>query len=127
MAKAYSIDLRRRVVEAVEDEGLSCNQAAARYAIAISTAIDWVNRYRRTGSLAPGQVGGRRPKKLVGAHREWLQQRCRRGGFTLHGLVRELAERGLRVDYRVVWAFVHEQGLSFKKRRWSPANATVRT
>jgi len=127
MAKAYSMDLRRRVVEAVEDEGLSCNQAAARYAIAISTAIDWVNRYRRTGSLAPGQVGGRRPKKLVGAHREWLQQRCRRGGFTLHGLVRELAERGLRVDYRVVWAFVHEQGLSFKKRRWSPANATVRT
>jgi transposase len=121
------MDLRRRVVAAVEHEGLSCNQAAARYAIAISTAIDWVNRYRRTGSLAPGQVGGHRPKKLVGAHREWLQQRCQRGGFTLHGLVRELAARGLRVDYRVVWAFVHEQGLSFKKRRWSPANATART
>jgi transposase len=127
MAKAYSMDLRRRVVDAVERDGLSCNQAAARYAIAISTAIDWVNRYRRTGSLAPGQIGGHRPKKLVGAHREWLQQRCRRGPFTLEGLVRELAERGLRVDYRVVWAFVHEEGLSFKKRRWSPANATART
>jgi hypothetical protein len=26
--------------------------------------------------------------------------------FTLRGLVGELAERGLKVDYRVVWAFV---------------------
>lgn len=60
------MDLRRRVVDAVEREGLSCNRAAARYAIAISTAIDWVNRYRRTGNLAPGQIGGHRPKKLVG-------------------------------------------------------------
>lgn len=127
MAKAYSMDLRRRVVDAVEHEGLSCNQAAARYAIAVSTAIDWVNRYRRTGSLAPGQIGGHRPKKLVGVYRDWLLQRCRRGHFTLEGLVRELAEQGLRVDYRVVWAFVHEEGLSFKKRRWWPANATART
>lgn len=31
MAKAYSMDLRRRVVDAVEREGLSCNRAAARY------------------------------------------------------------------------------------------------
>ena len=126
MAKSYSMDLRRRVVDAVEREGLSCNQAAARYAIAISTAIDWVNRYRRTGSPAPGQIGGHRPKKLVGAYRDWLLQRCQHGDFTLNGLVRELAERGLRVDYRVVWTFVHDEGLSFKKRRWSPANATGR-
>ena len=47
MAKPYSLDLRERVVEAVEGDGLSCNQAAARFGVAISTAIDWVNRYRR--------------------------------------------------------------------------------
>jgi putative transposase len=121
------MDLRKRVVEAVERDGLSCNRAATRYAIAISTAIDWVNRYRRTGSLAPGQIGGHRPKKLVGKYRDWLLRRCQRGNFTLNGLVRELAERGLSVDYRVVWTFVHAEGLSYKKRHWSPANATVRT
>jgi transposase-like protein len=62
MATAYSMDLRERLVEAVEREGLSCNQAAARFAVAVSTAIDWVNRYRRTGSAAPGGWGatGRR-------------------------------------------------------------------
>jgi hypothetical protein len=36
--------------------------------------------------------------------------------FTLRGLVDELAERGLNVDYRSVWNFVHEEKLSFKKR-----------
>jgi putative transposase len=116
MAKPYSMDLRERVVKAVEDDGLSCNQAAARFAVAISTAVDWVNRYRRTGSVAPGQIGGHRPKKLVGAHRDWLLQRCRERAFTLRGLVGELAERNLSVDYRVVWAFVHAEQLSYKKR-----------
>ena len=99
MAKAYSMDLRKRVVEAVERDGLSCNQAAARFEVAISTAIDWVNRYRQTGSLAPGQMGGHRPKKLVGEYRDWLLQRCRESDFTLRGLVAELAERGLNVDW----------------------------
>ena len=47
MATPYSMDLRERVVEAVERDGLSCNQAAARFEVAVSTAIDWVNRYRR--------------------------------------------------------------------------------
>lgn len=117
MAKPYSMDLRKRVVDAVELDGLSCNQAAARFDVAISTAIGWVNRYRETGSLAPGQIGGYRPKKLVGEYRDWLLERCREREFTLRGLVGELAERGLGVDYRVVWAFVHEEKLSYKKRR----------
>ena len=62
-------------------------------------------------------MGGHRPKKLIGAWREWLLERCRERDFTLRGLVAELGERGLRVDYRTVWAFVHAEGLSHKKRR----------
>jgi transposase len=37
--------------------------------------------------------------------------------FTLRGLVAEFAERGLKVDYRSVWEFVHAEKLSFKKKR----------
>jgi putative transposase len=85
--------------------------------VAVSTAIGWVNRFRRTGSLAPDRMGGNRPKKLVGEYRDWLLQRCRDSDFTLRGLVAELAERGLSVDYRVVWNFVHDEKLSYKKRR----------
>jgi putative transposase len=62
-------------------------------------------------------MGGRRTKKLVGQHRDWLLQRCPERDFTLRGLVDELAERGLSVDYRVVWAFVHAERFSHKKRR----------
>lgn len=116
MAAAYSMGLRRRVVDVVEREGLSCNQAAARFDVAVSTAIDWGNRYRRTGSVAPGQMGGHRPKKLIGEYRDWLLECCRDREFTLRGLVGELATRGLSVDYRVVWSFVHEEKLSCKKK-----------
>ena len=42
-----------------------------------------------------------------------------KGDFTLRGLVAELAERGLKVDYRTMWAFAHAEGLSFKKNRVS--------
>jgi transposase len=117
MGKPYSVDLRERVVGAVEREGLSRRQAAARFGVSYSAAIDWVKRHRRTGSLKPGQIGGHKPKKISGDWREWLLARCREADFTLRGLVAELAERGLKVDYRSVWEFVHAERLTHKKRR----------
>ena len=115
MGRPYSKDLRERVVGAVESGRMSRNQAARHYGVAISTAISWVRRLRETGSVAPGKMGGHRPKSIRGAHEEWLLERIQAGNFTLKGLVGELAERGLKVDYRSVWAFVHAQNLTFKK------------
>jgi putative transposase len=114
--KAYSIDLRERVVAAVSQEGLSRNRAAKRFGVGISTAINWVRRFRETGSVAPGKIGGYRPKAIVGEYREWLVQRVKEKDFTLRGLVAELAERGLKVDYKTMWNFVHGEKLSFKKK-----------
>lgn len=119
MAKPYSMDLRERVVAAVERGGLSRHQAAARFELGVSTVIKWVRRFRETGSVAPGQMGGHRPKTIRGEHRDWLLWRCKEGDFTLRGLVAELAERGVKVDYRSVWEFVHAEKLSFKKNRAS--------
>ena len=97
------------------------------------SAIGWVNRLRKTGSLAPGQMGGHKPKAISGEHRVWLLQRTKNGDFTLRGLVAELGEHGLKVDYRSMWEFVHAERLSFKKsvggwrtatsRRRAPASA----
>lgn len=117
MAKPYSVDLRERVVGAVEQDGLSRREAASRFGVGVSTAINWVRRFRETGSVAPGQMGGHRPKAIQGAHREWLVERIRERDFTLRGLVAELAERGLKVDYKTMWSFVHAEKLSFKKNR----------
>lgn len=116
MGKPYSMDLRERVVAAVMTGGLSCNRAAKQFGIGVSTAINWVKRRRETGSVAAGQMGGHKPKAISGEHRVWLLARTKDGDFTLRGLVAELAERGLKVDYRSVWAFVHAEKLSFKKK-----------
>ena len=114
MGKPYSMDLRTRVVAAVEG-GLSCREAARRFDLAASTAINWVRRKEDTGSVTPGQMVGHKPRSIRGEHEVWLRERIERGDYTLRGLVAEFAERGLKVDYRSVWDFVHAQKLSFKK------------
>jgi putative transposase len=125
MANPYSKDLRERVVAAIEG-GMSRHQAAAHFGVAPSTAIKWMDIYRRTGSVAPGQMGGQKPKAIRGEHHDWLVARCKTGPFTLRGLVVELlAERGLKVDYRSVWAFVHAEKLSFKKNRTRPRTGSA--
>ena len=117
MGKPYPLEFRKRVVAAVESGGLSRNQAAKQFGIGISTAIGWVNRLRKTGSLAAGQMGGHKPKAISGAYREWLLQRIKDGNFTIRGLVAEVGERGLKVNYWSMWQFVHDEKLSFKKKR----------
>jgi transposase len=62
-------------------------------------------------------MGGHKPKAISGEHRAWLLERAKARDFTLRGLVAELAERGLKVDYRAVWNFVDAEKLSFKKNR----------
>jgi transposase len=117
MGRPYSLDLRERVVAAVDQGGMSRHQAAARFGVGISTVINWMRRLQETGSVRPGKMGGHKPKAIAGEHRLWLLQRIKEGNFTLRGLVAELAERGLKVDYRSVWNFVHAEKLSFKKNR----------
>jgi transposase len=116
MTKPYSMDLRERVVAAVVEEGMSRHAAAARFGVAASSAIKWVQRFRETGSPAPARMGGYKRNILSGSNRDWLLERAATD-FTLRGLVAELAERGVKVDYVQVWRFVHAEGLSFKKKR----------
>ena len=82
MARPYSNDLRERVVASVETGGLSRNEAARRFGVGISTVIHWVRRFRETGSVAPAQMGGYKPKAIRGEHHVWrsgssaLTSRC---------------------------------------------------
>ena len=117
MGRPYSVDLRERVVASVLRDKQSRNKAAHHFAVAVSTVVSWVKLYRETGNLESGQMGGHKPKAIRGEHEAFLTQRVREGAFTLRGLVRELADRGLKVDYRSVWNFVQAEKLSFKKNR----------
>ncbi len=116
MAKPYSMDLRERAIARVQ-AGESVRSVAGALSISPSSVVKWWQRFRATGSVAPGQMGGHRPRVIVGAHAVWLRARMAASDFTLRGLVAELAERGLKVDYRTVWSFVHREDLSFKKNR----------
>jgi putative transposase len=69
MARPLSIDLRERAVAAVLKGGLSRHRAAAQFGVAASTVINWVRRFQETGSVAPGQMGGHKPKAIAGAPR----------------------------------------------------------
>jgi len=116
MTRPYSMDLRERAIARVL-AGESVRSVAAALSVSAATVVRWSQRQRRTGSVAPGKIGGyRRP--VLGAHRDWLLERTKHD-FTLRGLVAELAERGVKVDYVQVWRFVHGEGLSFKKKRSS--------
>lgn len=63
MARPYGIDLRRRMVNAIED-GMSTRAAARRFAIGESTAGAWHRRWRETGSHKPGRQGNQGGSRL---------------------------------------------------------------
>ena len=117
MSKPLSPDLRKRLVSAVLDEGMSRNRAAARFDVGISTVVNLVRRFLETGSVAPGKIGGYREKHIRDEHEVFLRQRVQAGNFTIRGLVGELADRGVKTNYRTVWEFVHAEKQSFKKNR----------
>ena len=110
------MDLHGHALARVQ-EGESVRVAARALSISPSSAVKWSRRFRATGSVAPGKMGGHRPRLLVGEHAAFLRERIARGDFTLRRLVAELSGHGLKVDYRTVWAFVRGEGLGFKKNR----------
>jgi transposase len=67
MSKALSMDLRDRVVRAIED-GMSCRQAAVRFGVSASSAIRWRALSRRQGDVRPGPLGGDRRSARIEAH-----------------------------------------------------------
>jgi putative transposase len=69
--------------------------------VGISTFINWVRRFRQTGGAAPGKMGGHK-KAIRGEHRTPLLGRTKEKDFPLRGLFAELAERGVKADYRSV-------------------------
>ena len=124
MTAPYSLDLRERAL-ARKEAGETNREIAAALRISPSCVSKWAKRKRETGSLAPAQIGGYKPRTLSGERADWLRSRIAAGPFTLRGLSAALAERGLKVDYRSVWNFVHAEGLSFKKRMARPVRKGV--
>lgn len=116
MARPLSNDLRNRVV-ARHETGESIRSVGAMFGVSPSTVSKWAQRLRETGSVAPAKFGGHR-RPLLEPHRAWIHERfAEKPELTLEGLRAELAARGIKVSYGAVRKFVHDEGLSFKKKR----------
>ncbi len=72
MARALSLDLRQRVIAAIE-AGVSCGQAAERFSVGKASAIRWYARFRAKGEIASKPMGGDRHSHRTEAHAvRWL-------------------------------------------------------
>ena len=118
MARPYSLDLRNRVVAAVEN-GQTCRAVAELFDISVASVVKWSQRARATGTPAAKPMGGKRPALLAGQRAFILDRIDAAPNLSLRALAAELAERGVVVSYGAVWTFVHREGLSFKKKRAS--------
>jgi transposase len=128
MAKSYSQDLRERVIEAVEREGMSRRGAAQRFGISDVSAVRWLERYHRTGSRTPVGTGGHR-RSVLKPHRDFLEAvLAEKPDITLEALGRRLAdERSVKADSSMLSRFLRREGITYKKRRWWLANRIGRT
>lgn len=117
MTKAYSQDLRDRVIAAVEHDGLSRREAARRYRIGEATAVRWLQAVRQ-GRRGPCAQGGDRRSRLP-IHATWLLALIEaEADLTLAAVAaRLLAEHGVRADAGMLSRFFTGRGISFKKKR----------
>lgn len=126
MAAPLSMDLRRRLVSAVE-AGASCNSVAKRFGVSVSTVIKLMQRVRATGSPAPGQMGGWKDYALA-VHEDLVRTLLKeRSDLTLEELREALAEEGIAVGRSSVDRFLKARDLTLKKSRSMPPSRTGRT
>lgn len=128
MTKPLSLDLRQRVIAAI-DAGLSCRAAATRFGIAPSAAVKWHRRWRDTGSVVPKAQGGdTRSGRIEALGPEILAMVEKRPDITLVEIAERLEhEHGERFAPSTVHRFFRRHGWSYKKSPPKPASRTART
>ena len=117
MSKALSVDLRERVVGAI-DEGLSCRAAASRFGVSAASAIRWRSLSLRTGEVRPGPLGGDRRSGRIEKHADLILGRLEaQPDITLVEMQAVLAEHGVTVSTASIWRFFDRRKITLKKSR----------
>jgi putative transposase len=126
MARPYSVDLRARVVRAVEG-GASRRATAAKFEVSVSFVIKLLQRWRRRGTVQPDRIGGWKRSTLA-AHAERARALvAAEPDLTIAELCSRLADEGIAVSRSSVGRFLIAAGLTRKKRRSMPPSRTART
>jgi transposase len=122
MAEPLSIDLRKRVVEAIKG-GMSRRRAAAHFQVGVSSAVRWAAQSEKTGDLAPRPLGGDRRSAAVEAQADTiLSLLAETPDSTLMELQAGLAEKGHRFSVSAIWRFFARRRITLKKSRRTRPN-----
>jgi transposase len=114
MPKAYSSDLRARVIGAVEG-GASRREAAERFEVSVASAVKWMQRWSETRSAAPKPRGGS-VSSLEGFATQILALIDEQPDLTLVEMVAELRKRRIRTCRSSLWRFLDRHNITFKKK-----------
>lgn len=114
MPKAYSGDLRERVIEAVEG-GASRREAAERFEVSVASAVKWLQRWRQTRSATPKPRGGS-ISALEEFAAEILALIAEQADLTLVEMVAELRKRRIRTSRSSLWRFLDRHNITLKKK-----------
>jgi len=114
MGRPYSVDLRERIVRAV-DKGATRREAADTYGVSASCAVKLVRLWRETGSVRPAPQGAPKGSKLD-PHAAWLLGLVKdEPDITLGEIQSRLRGRGMRASIGLIWRFFDGHDISFKK------------
>ncbi len=123
--EAYSEDLRKKIVDAVERRGMGRSEAARAFDVSLSSVKRYVRKFRQGRSLSPGRAPGRRPK-IDERARKLLEEDLKERPFaTLQQRCDYLrAVAGLEVSRSVVCRTIKRMDRTRKKGWRAPASAT---
>ena len=121
---AYSLDLRRRVVQAYDERLETGPEIADRFGVSLSFITKLLRRRRQTGSVAARRHTGGRPGALDEQGLEKLRALVRQQpDATLEELQERLRQQGCRCPSRsAVGRYVQTLHLPRKKSRSRPAS-----
>lgn len=127
MARCLSVDLRERVVAAV-DGGMSRRQAAERFGVSAASAVRWMQQKQRTGTVRPDPQGGDKRSHRIEAHAALIFAHWEaRRDITLEELRAALAQQGVAVAGSTLWRFFRRHEMTRKKRPGTRPSRTVPT
>ena len=113
MPSALSLDLRKRVIDAVE-AGMSQREAARRFAVSLNTITNWIALKRERGSLDPRPVDHIRPLSADPARGFLLALVKREPQLSIQELREALAAEGVAVSWSAVQGFLKRNGVERK-------------
>lgn len=124
--KAYSLDLRERVVAAYENGLETIRELADQFLVSESFIKRMLAKKRGTGDLAPRGHGGGQPRRLSDKQRKWLLKTVlATPDITLSELqIRLLEEKTVAASVPTLSRELRTMNLRRKKNQWSLVSET---